>query len=245
MRKLLRRISQKPPRRPPLLACSRSACARRGILPLLQLREASHVPAHSRRSRSQPGRRSGPAACRPAGATDRRTAQPAARARRARPVSRRARGTRPGCRSVLREQQLTSSSPDSPRPGGGGNPHPGRRAGSRPAGPAATTCGSSQASPAPRWNASCSRAPRRCCWWSRRPRRRTVARWPRWTSRCATRAMQCARQLLDGDAELHALHVHEMAEVHARTPRVWCCSRSCSISWWRISSSNCRKPVRC
>jgi len=37
-------------------------------------------------------------------------------------------------------------------------------------------------------------------------------------SRCATRAMQCAWQLLDGDAELHALHVHEMAEVHGPDP---------------------------
>ncbi len=33
-------------------------------------------------------------------------------------------------------------------------------------------------------------------------------------SRCATRAMQCAWELLGDGAELHALHVHEMAEVH-------------------------------
>jgi len=33
-------------------------------------------------------------------------------------------------------------------------------------------------------------------------------------SRCATRALQCAWELLGDGAELRALHVHEMAEVH-------------------------------
>lgn len=33
-------------------------------------------------------------------------------------------------------------------------------------------------------------------------------------SRCATRAMQCAWELLGDGAELHALHIDEMAEVH-------------------------------
>lgn len=37
-------------------------------------------------------------------------------------------------------------------------------------------------------------------------------------SRCASRAMQCAWELLGDGAELHALHVHEMAEVHGPDP---------------------------